>query len=108
MGRKGNKEAHKNQIIESLRSHGIDITQRKGTYLFAKGPIDEGYFIVDGNLNYAAYDGIVEEAKKNSLKPPYHVYGNYETYQDKKNIAFHRLSETLREIATSEEEKRGT
>ena len=98
MGRKGGKEAHKNRIVESFRSHGIELTRRKGTYLFAKGPIEEGYFMVDGNLDYAAYDGIVKEGKKDTLKPPHHVYGNYETYQDKKNIVFHRLSETLREI----------
>jgi hypothetical protein len=92
----GNKNAKKN-IIETIRSNGVAITPQKGKYLFATGPADDGYFIINGNLDYNTYDEIMAEAEKQGLKPPYHVYGEFEVYQDKKNVDFHKLSETLRE-----------
>jgi hypothetical protein len=99
-----NDDAKKN-IIEIIRSHGVEITPQEGKYLFATGPADDGYFIINGNLDYNTYDEIMAEAESNGLKPPYHVYGEFETYQDKKNVDFHKLSETLRENKKSEEEK---
>jgi hypothetical protein len=101
---KENDDAKKN-IIEKISAHGVEITPQEGKYLFATGPADDGYFIINGNLDYNAYDEIMAEAEKKGLKPPYHVYGNFETYQDKKNVDFHKLSETLLENKESEEEK---
>jgi hypothetical protein len=66
-------------IVETSTSHGIELKPQDETYLFAIGPADDGYFMVEGNLDYDTYNAIVKEAEKNSLKPPYHVYGNFET-----------------------------
>jgi hypothetical protein len=85
-------------ILETIHSRGIEITAKKGKYLFAAGPVNDGYFLLNQSLDYNAYSEIITEAEQAGLKPPYHVYGEFEVYQDKKNVIFYKIPETLREI----------
>jgi len=71
-------------------------------YCVGKNVIGEGYFIVwenngknVGTLDYSTYGKIVAEAKKATLKPPYHIYARYEVYHDKKNVVFYKIPDRI-------------
>lgn len=72
------------------------------TYLFARNSRGEGYFLVwrspeqPSVMNRESFRAIVEEAKAEALKPPFHVYARLSTYSGP-NIEFYQIPNRILE-----------
>jgi adenine-specific DNA-methyltransferase len=69
-------------------------------YLIGKDDIGEGYFLIwnnggpVGSLDLDSYKIVSNEAKKADLRPPYHVYARYETFQSP-NVRFWKIPDKI-------------
>ena len=90
-------------IFDKLQKSVKGVEKKEGRYIFAQGPLKEGYFIIDGNLDYNTYCEIIKEAEKFKVGRPYNVFGNMEIYQDKKNINFFNTKSYIRELMKDKE-----
>jgi adenine-specific DNA-methyltransferase len=69
-------------------------------YLVGKDELGEGYFLIwnnggpVGSLDLDSYKIVAAEAKKARLKPPFHVYARYETFQSP-NVRFWKIPDKI-------------
>ena len=69
-------------------------------YLIGNDEQNEGYFLIwnnggpVGSLNLESYKTVVTEARKAKIKPPYHVYARYETFQSP-NVRFWKVPDKI-------------
>ncbi len=69
-------------------------------YLIGRDDMDEGYFLIwnnggpVGSLDLDSYKIVAAEARKANLKPPYHVYARYETFQTP-NVRFWKIPDKI-------------
>lgn len=69
-------------------------------YLVGKDELGEGYFLIwnnggpVGSLDLDNYKIVSTEAKKAGLKPPFHVYARYETFQTP-NVRFWKIPDKI-------------
>jgi adenine-specific DNA-methyltransferase len=78
----------------------IRIEKPRYQYLVGKDEQQEGYFIIwdgqdsVGQLDMETYSTVAQEAKKEGLKPPYHVYARYEVYQTR-SVNFYKIPDKI-------------
>jgi len=78
----------------------IRIEDKRFKYLVGKNQKDEGYFLIwnggnaVGSLTVDSYNNVLQEARKASVKAPYHVYARYEEYQSK-NVIFYKIPDKI-------------
>ncbi len=69
-------------------------------YLIGRDELDEGYFLIwnnggpVGSLDLDSYKIVSAEAKRAELKPPFHVYARYETFQTP-NVRFWKIPDRI-------------
>lgn len=69
-------------------------------YLIGTDELNEGYFLIwgsdasVGSLDLETYKKVVLEARRASVKPPYHVYARYETFQSP-NVRFWKIPDRI-------------
>jgi adenine-specific DNA-methyltransferase len=69
-------------------------------YLIGRDELCEGYFLIwdtsgpVGSLDLDTYSVVSSEAKKAGLKPPFHVYARYETFQTP-NVRFWKIPDKI-------------
>ena len=70
------------------------------SYLIGKDELGEGYFLIwdnggpVGSLDLDSYKIVSAEAKKAGIKPPFHVYARYETFQTP-NVRFWKIPDRI-------------
>lgn len=70
------------------------------SYLVGKDDLGEGYFLIwnnggpVGSLDLDSYKIVTAEARKAGLKPPFHVYARYETFQSP-NVRFWKIPDKI-------------
>ncbi|GGL63008.1 site-specific DNA-methyltransferase [Sporolactobacillus putidus] len=77
----------------------IRIDNNKYSYLVGKNEDNEGYFIIwngdkVGQLDIQTYKKIVEEASKEMLTTPYHVYARYEVFRTN-SVKFYKVPDKI-------------
>lgn len=81
-------------------SNLIRIENTKCRYLVGKNDDNEGYFIIwngddqVGQLDLETYGTIIEEAKREKLNGPYHVYARYEIFQSN-SVKFYKIPDKI-------------
>lgn len=81
-------------------SNMIRIEDNKYQYLVGKNDDNEGYYIIwngdnqVGQLDLETYSTIIEEAKKEKLNQPYHVYARYEIFQTN-SVKFYKIPDKI-------------
>ena len=69
-------------------------------YLIGTDDAGEGYFLIwdnggpVGSLDLSTYKTVVTEGKRAGVKPPYHVYARYETFQSP-NVRFWKIPDRI-------------
>ncbi|MCJ2113454.1 site-specific DNA-methyltransferase [Methylobacterium sp. E-025] len=106
-------------VMEMKRDELIDVvitshweTHRRGAsnlqrfdeegyqYLIGRDELGEGYFLIwnnggpVGSLDLDSYKLVSAEARKAGLKPPFHVYARYETFQTH-NVRFWKIPDRI-------------
>lgn len=106
-------------VLSMQRSELIDIvltshweTQRRSApslsffdgagyqYLIGTDDAGEGYFLIwdnggpVGSLDLETYKTVVTEGRRAGIKPPYHVYARYETFQSP-NVRFWKIPDRI-------------
>jgi adenine-specific DNA-methyltransferase len=78
----------------------IRIDDKRFKFLVGKNQKDEGYFLIwnggnaVGSLTVETYNTVLQEGRKASVKPPYHVYARYEEYQSQ-NVIFYKIPDKI-------------
>lgn len=102
----------RNELIDVITTSHWEVENRKSTsvitridnpeyqYLVGKNILNEGFFIIwngkdsVGELNNKTYMEIFEEAKKEGVTSPFHVYARYQVYQTEK-VNFYQIPDKI-------------
>ena len=81
-------------------SNLIRIENTKYRYLVGKNDDNEGYFIIwngddqVGQLDLETYATVIDEARKENLNGPYHIYARYEVFQSN-SVKFYKIPDKI-------------
>lgn len=89
-------EVNRRSSANLVRVDGGDEYQ----YLIGKDELGDGYFLIwnnegpVGSLDLDSYKIVAAEAKRAGIKPPFHVYARYETFQTP-NVRFWKIPDRI-------------
>lgn len=78
----------------------IDRIEKDYKYLVGRNILNEGFFIIwdgknsVGELNQQTYMELLQEAKEEGVKTPFHVYARYQIYQTAK-VKFYQIPDKI-------------
>lgn len=104
-------QMEREEMVDTVIASYFDPSRRRGpnlvrfndpklSYLVAKGPDDEGFFLVWGgaskniDLTEEVYEDCVTEAEATGLKPPYHIYARYNLFATE-GVHFYQIPDRI-------------